>query len=133
MKYFLLSFCVCLITACNYNNLGGGIYLLEGDRIEDRIIVKCTGKSFSDCIAGEYLIPRSYYDHFDSNGHYLQYVKDVKSGKSYINATSILIKTNEKKYWVIIKNSKPSNEIIGPLDYDMFKAELKKNNIKLSF
>ena len=44
------------ITSCGSNNIGENIYLLEGDRKEDRIIVECTGKNFGDCIGGTYLI-----------------------------------------------------------------------------
>ena len=132
MRVIVLLFGVCLVSACNSSNLGGGIYLLEGDRIEDRIVVRCRGKSFNDCVTGDYLIPRSYHDQFDSNGHYSQYVKEVKSNSAYIIATTILVKTREKRYWIILKTNKPQ-EVIGPLDKTTFNVELKKNKINLRF
>jgi len=64
--YFLLSLIILIgiLSSCNTNNLGDNIYLLEGDRREDRIIVECTGKSFGDCIGGTYLVPTAYLEHF---------------------------------------------------------------------
>lgn len=133
LKKIALICCVFLIAGCNSTKLGGGIYLLEGDRAEDRIIVKCTGQNFNECITGDYLIPRSYNDHFDSNGHYVEYVEKVKSNRTYIIATSILVSSNEKRYWIIIKRGRPTIEVLGPLDYNSFNIELKKNNVRLNF
>lgn len=144
MKNILLAVTIvtliCILSSCNSNNLGDNIYLLEGDKNEDRIIVECTGKSFRDCITGTYLIPRSYEEHFN-NGKYSEFVDNVKSSGDYIIASTVSVHSDIKKYWIIDKKKKRldkniDNEsyfIVGPLDFNSFLEERKKKNISLNF
>ncbi len=129
-----------ILSGCNSNNLGDNIYSLEGDRNEDRIIVECTGKSFGDCIAGTYLIPRSYEGHFN-NGNYSEFVDNVKADNNYIIATTVSVDNDVKRYWIIDKKKKRLHRtkdnihsfILGPLDFDSFLEERRKNDIRLNF
>src|SRR6266498_5477928 len=136
MKTYLLLNIVALtsiLSSCTSNNLGDNIYLLEGDRKEDRIIVECTGKSFGDCVAGRYLIPRSYEEHFN-NGNYSEFVDKVKTNSDYIIATTISVNNDKKKYWIIDKKSKSLRGykenihffVLGPLDFNSFLEEKRK-------
>lgn len=136
-----------LLLGCSSAKLGNGIYLLDGDRLEDRIIVKCTGWSFNDCIAGTYLIPRSYNDHFDSHGHYAAYVETAKSNRNWIIAKTIQVKDKKESYWIISKDFKINldncdkincdsiiqSHVTGPLSLNEFKNKIKGLNINLSF
>jgi len=107
-RYFFVALPVLigLLSSCNSDNLGDNIYLLEGDRREDRVIVQCTGKSFGDCIAGTYLIPMAYEEHFDKNGDYSKFVDSVKSDNDYVIATTISVSNGIKTYWIIDKKKK---------------------------
>lgn len=146
-KNKLLIFYAIMSLGCNSTKLGSGIYLLEGDRIEDRIIVKCSGWSFKECISGSYLIPRSYNNHFDNNGHYLEYVETVKSNKKWVIAKSIQIKEKQENYWIISKDFDIENldctkvncdsilqsRVTGPLSSSDFKSKKSALNINLNF
>jgi hypothetical protein len=129
-----------VISSCNSNNLGDNIYVLEGDRKEDRIIVECTGKSFGDCIAGDYLIPRTYAEHFD-NGEYSEFVDSAKANGDFIIASTVSVKSGTKSYWIIDKKKKRLDRrnggalpfVLGPLDPKAFSRERKKRNIGLNF
>ena len=120
--------------------MGDNIYLLEGDRKEDRIIVECTGKSFGDCIAGTYLIPRNYEQHIN-NGNYSEFVDSVKANNDYIIAITVSINNDIKKYWIIDKKRNRLHGtkdnihsfILGPLDFNSFSEEKRKNDIRLNF
>jgi len=144
MKKLLLLFNIItligILSSCNSKNLGDNIYLLDGDRKEDRIIVECTGKSFRDCIGGTYLIPRSYEEHF-SNGYYSEFVDNAKANEDYIIASTVSVNNGIKRYWIIDKKKKKldktmdndSSFILGPLDFNSFLEERKKSNIRLNF
>ena len=148
-RYFFVALPVLigLLSSCNSDNLGDNIYLLEGDRREDRVIVQCTGKSFGDCIAGTYLIPMAYEEHFDKNGDYSKFVDSVKSDNDYVIATTISVSNGIKTYWIIdkkkkrlsgIKEQHPSKNNVhsfvdGPLDLTSFLEEKRKKNIRLNF
>ena len=146
-KINLLLFYVILAVGCNSAKLGNGIYLLEGDRVEDRIIVKCSGWSYKECISGSYLIPRSYNNHFDSNGHYLEYVEKAASNKKWIITKTFQIKEKKENYWIIDKGFNIGNidclkincdsiiqsHIKGPLSLADFNTIKKTLNIKLDF
>ena len=129
-----------ILSSCNSNNLGNNIYLLEGDRKEDRIIVECTGKSFSDCIGGTYLIPKSYKEHI-SNGYYSEFVDNAKANEDYIFASTVCVNNGIRRYWIIDKKKKKlgktidnnSSYILGTLDLNSFLEERKKSNIRLNF
>lgn len=141
LMIFLLSL------GCNSTKLGNGIYLLEGDRVEDRIIVKCSGWSYKECISGSYLIPRSYNNHFDSNGHYSEYVEEATSNKKWVIAKTLQIKDNKENYYIISKDfditgldcakancdSILQSHVTGPLTLTEFENKKKSMNIALNF
>lgn len=133
MKKQLSFFIFLFLSACSSKDLGKNIYVLEGDRVQDKIIVYCTGKSFGDCISGSYLIPKSYNEHFDSSGHYKEYVDDVAYNNKYIIATTFFIREQKKRYWLITKNADRDKFILGPLDYEKFLLEKKERGITLDF
>jgi len=122
-----------ILPSCNSNNLGDNIYLLEGDRREDRIIVECTGKSFGDCIAGEYLVPAAYEEHF-KNGKYSEFVDSVKADNDHVIATTVSISNGIKSYWIIDKKKKrlrnakdnPHSFVLGPVDFSSFSKKREK-------
>ena len=142
MKPFLINIIILIsiLSSCNSNNLGDNIYLLEGDRKEDRIIVECTGKSFGECIAGIYLIPRGYEQHI-IKGNYSEFVDSFKASNDYIIATTININSGIKSYWIIDKKKKRVHGakdnirsfISGPLDFNSFSQERRRNEIDLNF
>ena len=145
MRYTYFFFVIIELTrilpGCNSNDLGDNIYLLEGDRREDRIIVECTGKSFGDCIGGTYLIPTAYEQHFNKNGNYSEFVDSVEANNDYVIATTIRVSDSGRSYWIIDKKKKrlrgSENNIhsfvFGPLDLSSFQEEKRKNNIGLKF
>lgn len=129
-----LSFLIFLfLSACSSKDLGGGIYILEGDRVQDKIIVYCLGKKFGDCISGSYLIPRSYNEHFDSSGHYKEYVDNVAYNNDYIIATTFFIQERKHRYWIVVKNAERDKSILGPLDYKTFLFEKEARQMTLDF
>ena len=140
--HFLFSMIILIgiLPSCNSNNLGENIYLLEGDRREDRIIVECTGKSFGDCIAGEYLVPKAYDEHF-KEGKYSEFVDSVNADNDYVIAITVSISNGIKSYWIIDKKKKRLRStkdnlhsfVLGPLDFNSFLEERKKNGIRLNF
>ncbi|MBS1761163.1 MAG: hypothetical protein JST23_13680 [Bacteroidetes bacterium] len=146
-KKKLLIFWAILLLGCNSTNLGNGIYLLEGDRVEDRIIVRCSGKNYGECVSGSYLIPRSYNEHFDKNGHYLEYVENTTSNKKWVIAKTYHIQEKRENYWIINKDfvitdmdcSKANcdsiiqNLVTGPMNLTEFENKKKVLNIELNF
>ena len=56
------------------HELGNNLVLLGGDRIEDRVIVYCTGRSSSDCCNGGSFVLPVYKDHM-IKGKYNYFVK----------------------------------------------------------
>ena len=131
--------CIAIYSSCSSNNLGDNIYLLDGDRKEDRIIVNCTGKSFGDCITGTYLIPRKYEEHF-INGRYSEYVDNAKANDDYVIASTVCLGSNGKPYWIIDKKMKRLNNgesndslfVLGPFALKSFLEETKRRNIHLN-
>lgn len=126
------------------NDLGDNFSLLEGDRIEDRIIVYCSGRSAGACIAGTFIVP-IYSRHMDSTGRYAEYVETAKSNDDFIIARTLHINDKKKNYWVISKNFSLDNcdkmncdsiiqsNVIGPLDYSQFKTKQIDLGINLQF
>jgi len=139
---FLLSLIILIVilSSCNTNNLGDNIYLLEGDRRENRIIVESTGKGFAGCIAGEYLVLAAYEEHF-KNGKYSEFVDSVKADNDHVIATTVSISNGIKSYWIIDKKKEktwsdkdnPHSFVLGPLDFSSFSEEKRKNDIRLDF
>lgn len=137
---FLIAF---LVSSCGRqmwgdNDLGDNFSLLEGDRIEDRIIVYCSGRSGGACMAGTYIVP-VYSRHMDSAGHYVEYVETAKSNDDFIVAKTLLVKDKTANYWIINKDFRIDNcdkincdsliqsHVIGPLD----KGEFQKKSSEL--
>lgn len=121
--HFLFSMIILtgILPSCNSNNLGENIYLLEGDRREDRIIVECTGKSFGDCIVGEYLVPTAYEEHF-KNGKYSEFVDSVKADNDYVIATTVSISNGIKSYWIIDKKKEKTSQRQRQSPFFCFRA-----------
>lgn len=126
------------------NDLGNNFSLLKGDRIEDRIIVYCTGRSARACVAGTFIVP-IYSRHMDSTGRYAEYVETAKSNDDFIIARTLHINDKKKNYWIISKNFSLDNcdkincdsiiqsNVIGPLDYSQFKTKQIELGINLQF
>lgn len=155
MKYiiFFLIFGVAFFRSCDVcdfegaHELGNNLVLLEGDRLEDRIIVRCTGrdKSSGCCRGGEYVIPK-YEAHF-SKGRYNEYVEAAKSNGQWIVAKSVRLLDEEKpqQYWIIDKgfnldgvdcsevdcDSIVQSYVTGPLEHENFLEQLERLKIDL--
>jgi hypothetical protein len=126
------------------NDLGDNFSLLEGDRIEDRIIVYCSGRSAGACMAGTPIVP-IYSRQFDNNGHYAEYVEIAKANDKFIIAQTLQIKNNKENYWIIFKGFKIENcdkancdsivqsHVVGPMEYSQFQSKLSELNIDLKF
>ncbi|KZS39459.1 hypothetical protein AWE51_13060 [Aquimarina aggregata] len=138
------------LSSCNLcgsfgaNELGKNLVLLEGDHLEDRIIVLCSKKETERkcCTGGSYIIPLSYEE---KKG---QYVDVAEFDENWIIAKTIKYSENNKEeYWIIDKNinleeidcydvdceSIVKSKIIGPLELEEFNAKLKDFNIDLNF
>jgi len=126
----LLTFASCATFNGSYD-LGANLYLLEGDRIEDRIIVYCTKKDNEYCNGGTYVIPISYDDHM-KKGKYSQYVLEAKSDENGIIAKTFKIKENKIFFWIINLKEKGDN-VYGPLSYKTFLEKKQRFKIDLSF
>jgi len=126
------------------NDLGDNFSLLEGDRTEDRVIVYCNGRSGGACYIGTFIVP-VYSRHYDSAGHYAEYVETAKSNDDFIIARTLHISDKKKNYWIINKSFSLDNcdtkncdsiiqsNVIGPLDYSQFKAKQGELDINLQF
>ncbi len=127
-------------------NLGNNLYLMDGDRESDRIIVFCSNKDVLGCYSGACIIPPNKYllngDKQRIDRYYLEYVKTVQSNKNYVIAKTY--NNNDKKYnyWLIDKKFDETNiqaEIIissyltGPLDSVQFYRLIQEKNIDLKF
>ena len=135
--------CVLTISSCcslsGSHKLGNNIFLLEGDKIEDRIIVYCTSKSNGCCQSGSYLIPKSYETHFKGRS-YSQYVEKTEKNNKWIIVQSLKIDESIKQFWIIDKGfgkddnyEKVQSYVYGPFNYETFENRKKELNIKLSF
>jgi hypothetical protein len=146
-KLILLFFTVFALSSCwrqmwGDNDLGDNFSLLEGDRIEDRIIVYCSGRSGGACMAGTYIVP-VYSRHMDSAGHYAEYVETAKSNDDFIVAKTLLVKDKTANYWIINKDFKIDScekincdsliqtHVVGPLDKDEFQKKISELKLNL--
>ena len=127
------------------HNLGNGLYLLEGDKIEDQIIVYSTNASkIFGASSGRYVLPL-YKNHYDSSGRYKEYVEKAESNRHWIVAKSILVKSKKANYWIINKDfnvdklnfenrnvdSAIQSKIAGPFTLDEFKIETDELHVNL--
>lgn len=127
------------------HSLGSNLSLLEGDRIEDRVIIYCPEKSNKTCKSGIYLIP-SYDKHY-KNGEYAEYVDVAKANEKWVIAKTIQLQAKKEQYWIINKSfdNKPldcrnsncdsilQHHIIGPLNLEEFKNKGTSLGIGLDF
>lgn len=126
------------------NDLGGNFSLLEGDRMEDRVIVFCSGRSASVCNGGTYILP-IYSRHMDSAGQYAEYVETAKSNDDYIIAQTLQIADKRRNYWIIDKDfsinkfdkekcdSIIQSHVFGPFDEGEFKRRKDELKLDLNF
>ena len=130
------------------NDLGSNFALLEGDRVEDRVIVYCLAEKGDCCSGGTYIIP-SYDEHYFPDGTYREYVASAKSDENWV-AVKTQHQNGDIRYWLLDKTldfdlkayssdeSSPDYlnkliklKIIGPLIEDEFRKKLYDLNIKL--
>jgi hypothetical protein len=126
------------------NDLGDNFSLLEGDRIEDRIIVYCSGRSAGACMAGTPIVP-IYSRQFDKDGHYAEYVETAKSNGDFIIAKTLQVKDKKENYWIINKGFSVDNctqtncdstiqtHVFGPFDQNEFQKKISELKINLKF
>ena len=114
---------------------------MEGDGLEDRTIVNYSGRSYGCCRGGQYIIPKTYED------HYYEYVETAKSNDQWIVAKSIQSTNNEKlqHYWIIDKQFNLDNVdcssvrcdsiiqtyVTRPLAYEDFQEQVERLAINL--
>ncbi|APD07418.1 hypothetical protein UJ101_01911 [Flavobacteriaceae bacterium UJ101] len=123
------------------NNLGGEFTLLEGDKINDRIIIYCIGRENpKDCCTGGIPIVPSRED------KKVDYIELTKYDDRWIIAKGINFDKTQG-YWIIDKKfdtswkyddnglfySRIQNHVFGPFDKFIFESELEKRGIKLRF
>ena len=146
LAVFHLGSCKRFCETLGSQNLGNKLTLLDGDRVEDRLIVYCTGTSGGCCFAGIPVVP-SNNRRFDSKGRYAEYVTVAASNKNWVLAKTIQVKGKHENYWIIskdfdIKNldcdkincdSILQNRVFGPLDSTEFNSKRKTLSIDLNF
>jgi len=126
------------------NDLGNNFSLLEGDRIEDRIIVFCGGRSAGACMSGIPIVP-VYSRQFDSEGHYAEYVESAKSNNDFIIARTLQVNDKRENYWIISKSFNLDNcdkvkcdsliqsHVFGPLEQNEFQKKISELKVNLKF
>lgn len=137
---FLFSSCdLCDIMGAY--ELGNNLVLLEGDKLEDRIIVRCTGRSQGCCRGGSFVIPTSYEDKYN------HYVESVESNEQWVIAKSIRLMDEKQlqQYWIINKDFDLSGfdcstfncdsvvqlQVIGPLEHESFLEKVEQLRVNL--
>jgi len=140
---YLMTFFI--LYGCESSNLGNKFTLFEGDKLEDRVIVYCTGYSFLACKSGIYVVP-TYEKHYDEKGNYTEYVSTAKSDDKWIIAKTVQVKDNKENYWIIEKfslddidcwnvncDSIIQSHVIGALEFIEFCNKTKELGITLEF
>jgi hypothetical protein len=119
--------------------LGNNLDLLEGDHIQDRVIVFCTGKSGGSCVSGIPVIP-SYKDLAT------WYVQVAESNEKWVIAMA-MNRNKSNSYWIINKNFKVDlsnygktdcdsilqSHVIGPLNFAEFQNKIQELKTELDF
>lgn len=123
------------------NNLGGEFTLLEGDKINDRIIIYCIGrKKPKDCCTGGVPIIPSREDKL------VDYIELAKYDDRWIIVKGINIDKTES-YWIVDKNfdisweyddggifyNRIQNHVFGPFDKSIFSKELEERRVDINF
>ncbi len=139
-----LAFVLLLLSSCDCkswgdNNLGREFTLLEGDKINDRVIIYCIGRENpEDCCTGGIPIIPSREDKS------VDYIELAESNDRWIITKSIGFDKTES-YWYIDKHfdttweyddggvfyNRIQNHVYGPFDKTTFNKELKGKNINL--
>jgi hypothetical protein len=126
------------------NDLGDNFSLLEGDRMEDRLIVYCDGRSAGACTTGTPIVP-VYSRHMDSAGRYAEYVETAKSNDNFIIAKTLQVMDKRANYWIIDKNFSIDNcdkincdsiiqsHVFGPLDKNEFQKKIAELKLIIKF
>jgi hypothetical protein len=146
--YFLLFTFILINPYCKQmwgdKDLGNNFSLLEGDRIEDRVIGFCSGRSDGGCLSGIPIVP-TYSRHFDQYGHYTEYVESAKSNDRLIIAKTKMVKEKRDNYWIILKDFTLNNcahancesiikkHVLGPFDKTTFLRNVIHSDVGLSF
>lgn len=123
------------------NNLGGEFTLLEGDKINDRIIIYCIGREKPDdcCTGGIPIIPSREDKRVD-------YIESAKYDNRWVIAKGIHF-DKTISYWILNKDFDTSWEyddggifynriqsnVYGPFDELAFFRELEERGVKIRF
>ncbi len=127
------------------HKLGNNFSLLEGDKIQDRVIVYCAPAEAETCTGGTFVVP-TYKRHMIS-GNYAEYVDIAKSNKKYIIVKTVSNMNDEKYFYIIDKEFSLKNlncdsincdsiiqaHVIGPMDSVSFQSKRTAINLNLSF
>lgn len=135
------------------HNLGANFVLLEGDRLEDKVIIYCSNKKEKCCTGGVYVIPK-YENHYNEQGAYAEYVELAKSDGHLIIAKTIQLNNSTESYWIIDKNFELpekfmdwpleeniakefdvliQSQVMGPMNLDEFNKKLHEINASIAF
>jgi hypothetical protein len=126
------------------HDLGDNFSLLEGDKVQDRVIVYCSGRSFDACRGGTAIVP-VYSRQFDKDGDYAEFVETAEADDKFIIVRTLKVKDKGINYWIIDKDFKIQDcdklncdsiiqsKVIGPLDKFEFQAQTEDLNINLEF
>jgi len=147
LKGYIICSLICLVVSCDCSyfgarNLGNGLALLEGDVVEDRVVIYCIGKSLGCCRSGVFIIP-TYAEHMDTLGNYNEYVTNVSSNQDWIIIETFRKSDEISRFWIInkgfeiedIQNDSAESIIrshtIGPLDASGFETKRMELEIQL--
>jgi len=152
-RCFCYQILILLVTLCcascsgmlGDHSLGNNLSLLEGDRMEDKVIVYCSAKSVGVCKSGIYVVP-TYERHY-RDGNYAEYVEEAKSNGDWVIAKSVQIEDKKENYWIISKDfdiksldcgknkcdSILQSHVTGPMNLIEFNNKKKVLNIELHF
>lgn len=145
----LLFILLITLDSCEFyvnKDLGNKLTVFEGDKLEDKVIVYCTGYSFGSCKSGIYVVP-TYEEHYDEKGNYAEYVETAEFDDKWVVVKTIRIENQKENYWIISKDfslddvdcneincdSIIQSHVIGALDYQKFNAKTKKLGINIKF
>jgi hypothetical protein len=127
--------------------LGNNLSLLEGDSVEDRIIVYSDRRFLGVCQGGAVAVIPLYERQMDSSGHYAEYVEAAISNKKWVIVKTLRMKEKKENYWIISKDfdiedldwskvncdSILQSHVAGPFNLIEFKNRIKILGIDLDF
>ena len=128
--HFIILLVSILICACGrlfgILDLGDGVYVLEGDSPEDRIIVYNDQDKFAANIAsGKTMIPS--YNYWRSDSIENPYVRDVKYNSRWVLAT--VLHKDTLTYWILDKEKSLQECVAGPLTKKEYHYILQNSGI----